>query len=80
MGTKVAQVYATLSLGYLERTMYSLLETDYGISIKNNFVNNYYRYLDDIFVIYDSQLFDVDSISNWLNELDPDLHFDLETN
>ena len=59
--------------------MYSLLETDYGISIKNNFVNNYYRYLDDIFVIYDSQLFDVDSISNLLNELDPDLHFDLET-
>ena len=80
VGLKVAPVYATLSLGYLERTMYSLLETNYGISTKNNFVSNYYRYLDDIFVIYDSQLFDVDSISNFLNELDPDLHFDLETN
>ena len=75
MGTKVAPVYATLTLGYLEQSLY---HTNVA-PLNRMFKTNYFRYLDDILLIFDKNLIDMNSISAILNNLHPDLVFKLET-
>ena len=79
MGTKVAPVYATLTLGFLELSLYNTINTNYGPLAGNLFLNNYFRYLDDIFLIFDQNLLPVDDLCIIFNELNPDLNFKLET-
>ena len=62
MGTKVAPVYATLTLGYLELSLYNTINTNYDPLAGNLFLNNYLRYLDDIFLIFDQNLLPVDDL------------------
>ena len=78
MGTKVAPVYATLCLSYLEKSLYTIIESKYGPFMKDFFINNYFRFLDDVFIIFDSELISVDCIDSMLNNLDPHLTFNLE--
>ena len=42
MGTKVAAVYATLTLGYLELSLYNTINTNYGPLAGNSFLNKTY--------------------------------------
>ena len=35
MGTKVAPLYATLSLGYLEKSIYTIIKSKYGPFMKD---------------------------------------------
>ena len=56
MGTKVAPVYATLTLGYLERELYNKIERNFNGCIAENFRDNYFRYLDDVLLILDSDI------------------------
>ena len=42
-------------------------------------MNNYFRYLDDIFLIFDKNLLPVDDLCIIFNELNPDLNFKLES-
>ena len=51
MGTKMAPAYATLTLGYLEETLYINIGHKYGEKIKNNFIKLWKRYLDDYFIL-----------------------------
>ena len=76
MGTKVAPVYATLTLGYLERSLCNSLQ--YPV-LSTMFMNNYFRYLDDILIIYDEHLTDTNSLSKLLNNLNSDFRFTLES-
>ena len=52
MGTKVAPTYATLVMGFIETRLYEQIEEKYGINIKNHFINKWWRYLDDCFLIW----------------------------
>ena len=64
MGTKVAPTYATLVTGFIEIRLYEQIEEKYGINIKNHFINKWWRYLDDCFLIWDTR---IDSIENLLS-------------
>ena len=66
MGTKVAPTYATLVMGFLEIKLYKQIEEKYGIDIKTQFVNKWWRYLDDCFLIWDTR---IDSSENLLSIL-----------
>ena len=41
MGTKMAPMYATLTLGFLERKLYSTIHNNYNFNIYNNFTQYY---------------------------------------
>ena len=79
MGTKMAPIYATLTLGFLERKLYLTIHNNYKFDIYKNFIQYYFRYLDDILVLYDKEALPVNEILNLLNNICPDLKFNLET-
>jgi hypothetical protein len=79
MGTKVAPTYATLTLGYLENILYEKIKPDYSEIVHTNFKNNYYRFLDDILLVYDENCISLETISVLLNNLNVDLKFKCET-
>ena len=63
MGTKVAPVNATLTLGFLEMSLsYSIL-VKYGTTLCNLFKNNYFRFLDNILNILDVKQLPVSDLS-----------------
>ena len=76
MGTKVAPVYATLTLGFLESSLYH--SPEYPL-LNSMFRQYYFRFLDDILLIFDERLTDVNAINSMLNSLHPELCFKLET-
>ena len=47
MGTKFSPVYATLTIGYLEEKIYSIIEARYDTDIYHDFK---IRFLDDCFI------------------------------
>ena len=51
IGTKVAPIYATSVMGFLEIKLYRQVEEKYAMDIKQQFVNKWWRYLDDCFLI-----------------------------
>ena len=79
MGTKVVPVYATLCLGFSDKNLYSIIERKYGFSVGQTFNYCYFRFLDDVLVIYDCRVISLESIIATLNELDSNMHFNLET-
>ena len=79
MGTKMAPMYATLTLGYLEKKLYASIYNDYNFTIYVNFVKYYFRYLDDVLVIYDRRAMSINNINYMLNSVSKDLNFKLET-
>ena len=50
MGTKFAPIFATLTIGYLEETLYREIKNTFGTDFGNYFENNWKRFLDDCFV------------------------------
>ena len=50
MGTKSASVYATLTIGYLEEKLYTIIETDYNTEFQQYLKMYWKRFLDDCFV------------------------------
>jgi hypothetical protein len=79
MGTKTAPTYATLTLGFLELTLYKRVKLNYALSTYEMFKENYFRYLDDILIIYDTSKMPLNHISSLLNDLHENLNFKLET-
>ena len=62
MGTKMAPMYATLTLGYLKK-LYTSIYNNYDVTIYENFVKYYFRYLDDVLLIYDKRAMSIDNIN-----------------
>ena len=79
MGTKMVPMYATLTLGYLEKKLYASIYNDYNVTIYENFVKYYFRYLDDVLVIYDRRAMSINNVNYMLNSVSNDLNFKLET-
>ena len=79
MGTKVAPVYATLTLGYLEKTLHSAVFIKFDSNVGQFFIKNYFRYLDDILIIFDETVMTTSDLDEILNNLDTNLNYKLET-
>ena len=77
MGTKVAPTYATLVLGYLEETLYKNIKNDYGIEFSDYVCNNFWRFLDDCFIVWPSNMC-VEEFKEQLNSLHPEICFTMD--
>ena len=80
MGTKVAPVYATLVLGYIEEQLYEIIGRDYSENFKEYFINNWKRFLDDIFTLWPKSKEELDHLNKTLNSIHKDLKFTIQFN
>ena len=78
MGTKLAPVYATLTVGYLEQELYK--EKSFGLEFGKYFINNWKRFLDNCFVPWTKSAKDSEHLHYILNSLHKDLNFSLQYN
>jgi hypothetical protein len=77
MGAIIAPTYATLTIGFLESQIYTI----YDNQTLNNYVKlNFFRYLDDCFIILDDNLIDINLLFDTLNSLHPKIDFTMEKN
>ena len=75
MGTKFAPNYANLVLGYLESILFYMLQTKFGNDLAVKFRSTYKRYLDDVFIIWDTLDGDFQVILDMMNELNHKIKF-----
>lgn len=76
MGTKMAPTYATLVLGFLETKLYDIFKEKYGEEGEKYLIENFKRYLDDIFCLWNKRKFGNSSnLLEILNNLDPNIQF-----
>ena len=75
MGTKVAPVYATLTIGYLEEKLYEKIEGTFHSEFANHFIKCWKRFLDDCFVPWPKSDNDLKTLHNILNNLHQDINF-----
>jgi hypothetical protein len=74
MGTKMAPTYATLVLGYLEHILYEQLLNSYGQKFASYVRQNWKRFLDDCFIIWNSDI-PVEIFHTELNSLNDHIRF-----
>jgi hypothetical protein len=74
MGTKMAPTYATLVLGYLEHILYEQLLNSYGQEFTSYVRQNWKRFLDDCFIIWNSDI-PVEIFHTELNSLNDHIRF-----
>ena len=75
MGTKFAPAYATLVLGYLETKLFSRLSKKLTTHVTTIVQAKYFRYLDDIFCIWDHKYGNFAILEEELQGLDDRLTF-----
>lgn len=75
MGTKFAPNYANLVLGFLEQKLHSQIKGSYGDAIATKLKTKYMRYLDDVFIIWDTTDGSFQPIFDMLNKMDPKIAF-----
>ena len=78
MGTKFAPVYATLTIGYLEEKLYTILETDYDAEFQQYLKAYWKRFLDDCFIPWTKSEEELKTFHYILNNLHGDINFTLE--
>ena len=78
MGTKFAPVYATLTIGYLEEKLYTVIETDYDAEFQQYLKAYWKRFLDDCFIPWTKSEEELKSFHYILNNLHDDINFTLE--
>jgi len=71
MGAPTSSIFPELYLQYLESTKI------YDILMNHN-IEGYFRYLDDILVVYNESKSDINYILDRFNKLTPQLEFTLE--
>lgn len=79
MGTKCAPAYATLTLGFLESKLYHSIGKHYPEDVSTFFKENYFRYLDDVLIIFDDNKIPLYDIDSELNNLNTSLKFKCES-
>lgn len=79
MGTKFAPNYANLVLGFLENKLHSSITSTYGEQIAIKMQNQYMRYLDDVFIIWDEADGNFQPLFDMLNSMDPKISFTCDT-
>ena len=78
MGTKFAPVYATLTIGYLEEKLYTIIETNYDTEFQRYLKKYWKRFLDDCFVPWTKSEEELIEFHSVLNNLHNDIRFTLE--
>jgi hypothetical protein len=71
MGAPTSTIFSEIYLQYIEHMFI------YDILIQNN-IRGYFRYVDDILLIYDVELTDIHTVLNQFNTAAPNLTFTLE--
>lgn len=69
MGTKVAPCYAHLVMSYLEKDLFRRCQTLFGHEQTERIKSVYFRFLDDIFIVWDSQFGELDSFLDLVHAL-----------
>jgi len=77
MGTKLAVTYANLTIAFLENTV--LIET-IPINLNLYLQENFMRFLDDCFLIWDNNYGNPQDFLHILNQLHPNIRFTMERN
>ena len=62
-------------MGYLELKLYEICTLQFDTQISTYIQDNFFRYIDDCFLIWDSTFGDIDSFTNLLNNLHPSINF-----
>ena len=75
MGTKVGPTYATLVMGYLENKLYTQILEDKRPALTAKIQQNWKRFLDDCFIIWQEDDGDINYLTRTLNQLHPDIRF-----
>ena len=78
MGTKMAPMYATLTLGYLEKTLYRAVDNAFDQIDLDTFEILWKRYLDDCIIFWDESWGDINELHNILQNLHPNIKFTME--
>ena len=80
MGTVFAPAYANLSMGYHEIRLYDLIELNYSVDIRQYFVENWKRFLDDCQILLKTDLIKSDDLLTVLNSVNNNIQFSMELN
>ena len=80
MGTVFAPTYANLSMGYHEIKLYDLIELNYSVDIRQYFVENWKRFLDDRQILLKTDLIKPDDLLTILNSVNNNIQFSMELN
>ena len=75
MGTKMAPTYANLVLAYLEEILYNKINSDKGEEYSDFIKRNFLRYIDDCFVIWPENKYDINFFTKELNSMHPNFKF-----
>ena len=76
MGTKVAPTYAILTLGFLEESiLYPTVNKNLGNSALLYFKRNFFRYIDDCFILWPKLFPHPGTLLNLLNAMHPAIKF-----
>ena len=79
MGTKMAPIYANLTIGFLETKLYDTVKTKMPTITSNRIYREWKRYLDDCFIIWKDDNHLLECFLEILNNLHPAIHFTIET-
>ena len=78
METKMAPTYATLTLAYLEESLYEIIGKKYSNDIKEEFTKSWKIYLDYCFIFWKCPLGDINELRNPRQNLHPKMKFTME--
>ena len=79
MGTKVAPTYANLVMGFHEIKMYEESCRKFGNTFETYLIENWKRYLDDCFIIWNQDLNKLQEFKTLLNNIDDHIQFTMES-
>ena len=80
MGTVFAPTYANLSMRYHEIKFYDLIELNYSVDIRQYFVENWKRFLDDCQIRLKTDVIKPDDLLTILNSVNNNIQFSMELN
>ena len=69
MGNEFAPTYAKLNMGYHEIKLYDLNKLTYNLDIRQYFVENWKRFLDDCEILLKTDLIKPDDLLTILNSV-----------
>ena len=78
MGTKLAPVNATLTIGHLEVKLYEKATEFFGKKFRKYFITSWKRFLDDCFIPCAKYMSGLETLHNILNNLHIDINFTLQ--
>lgn len=75
MGTKVAPTYAILTIGYLEKSFYEICYTKLGPTISDYIKLNFFRFIDDCFLLWNNEFGNIEEITTILNSINNNIKY-----